>query len=61
METFLDYLSEEYEFCPCGDLPSDQCDGEMCEDLEDMLLGEEAFISDLPSDLTGIDLDTFDY
>jgi hypothetical protein len=47
LEDAADELREPlYEFCPCGDLPADQCDGEMCGEFEAMLIEEAKKLSD---------------
>ncbi|NMF60158.1 hypothetical protein [Pseudanabaena yagii] len=48
LEDAADELREElYEFCPCGDLPAEQCDGEACGEFEAILIDEEAAIQDV--------------
>jgi hypothetical protein len=42
LEDAAEELREDlYKFCPCGDLPAEQCDGEMCGEFEAMLIEEE--------------------
>lgn len=53
---------DEIEFCPCGDLPAYQCDGEMCEEFADMFIEEEGgTFAVMPSGLSPEEIANFDY